>query len=76
MQEDALAAGDLLTVDEVAAILRVHAQTVRRWIAAGDLRAHRPGKRSMRIARRDLDRFLADSAGREQAPEALVVVAS
>lgn len=55
---------DLLTVEEVAAELRVHHSTVRRWIAGGALRAHRPGPRSMRVSRPDLARFLAESAAR------------
>jgi excisionase family DNA binding protein len=52
---------DLLTVHEVAAELRVHEATVRRWIEAGDLRAQRLGKRSIRIGRIELDRFIAAS---------------
>lgn len=47
----------LLTIDEVAERCRVSSRTVRRWIGAGDLPAHRLG-RQLRIAPNDLSAFL------------------
>jgi excisionase family DNA binding protein len=35
---------DLMTVPEVAATLRLHPQTIRRWIKAGTLPAARIGR--------------------------------
>jgi excisionase family DNA binding protein len=60
---------DLLTVEEAAGELRVHPQTIRRWIADGELPAHRPGPRTIRISRRDLNRFMANSAKRDESTE-------
>jgi excisionase family DNA binding protein len=48
----------LLTVAEVAEILRLNQQTIRNWIDAGSLPAVRLGRR-VRIKRSDLDRVLA-----------------
>lgn len=48
----------LLTVGEVAALMRVSNMTVYRLIRAGDLLAARVG-RSYRIRRRDLDAYLS-----------------
>jgi excisionase family DNA binding protein len=45
------------TIPEVAERLRVCTRTVRRWIKAGDLIAHRIG--GVRIAESDLRAFLA-----------------
>jgi len=47
----------LLTVAEVAEVLRLNQQTVRNWIDAGSLPAVRVGRR-VRIKRSDLDRIL------------------
>ena len=47
-----------LTVPEVADLLQVSERTVRRWISAKELPAHHIG-RSVRIARDDLDLFMA-----------------
>ena len=46
------------TIAEVAERLHVATRTVRRWIKAGDLIAHRPGA-VVRIAEADLRAFLA-----------------
>jgi excisionase family DNA binding protein len=46
------------TIQEVAELLVVSTRTVRRWIANGDLIAHRPGG-IIRIAEDDLRAFLA-----------------
>jgi excisionase family DNA binding protein len=55
--------GEFFTVAEIAAELKVSRGTVRTWIAAGALRASRPGVagrdgRVYRITRSDLDLFL------------------
>jgi excisionase family DNA binding protein len=47
----------LLTVAEVAELLRLNQQTVRNWIDAGSLPAIRVGRR-VRIKRSDLNRIL------------------
>ena len=44
---------EFVTVAEAAMLLRVAASTVRRWIRAGDVPAHRIGRR--RVARRRAD---------------------
>ena len=49
---------DLLTVREAAGELRISPMTVRRYIAAGKLRAVRAG-RAVRIERSALDAFLS-----------------
>ena len=46
-----------MTVEEVADELRVHAETVRQWIRAGELDAFDTG-RGYRISRTDLDDFI------------------
>lgn len=48
---------EYLTVDEVAAKLRVAPKTVRRWCASGQLRALRAG-RPWRIKSADLEIFM------------------
>jgi excisionase family DNA binding protein len=55
---------ELLTVAEVAAIVKVDKRTILRWIDAGKLPARRlPGRGRhgvlYRIARRDLEKFLS-----------------
>jgi excisionase family DNA binding protein len=52
----------LVTVDEVAQIVRCHPTTVRRAVAAGDLRVGHVGhgpKAQMRIAPADVARWIA-----------------
>jgi len=58
----------LLTVGEVAQIVRVSNMTVYRLIKAGQLGAIRVGK-NYRIRRRDLDRYLNDRAVRADGEE-------
>lgn len=56
-----------LTVHDVAEILKVDTETVRRWIKRGTLSALDLGSRKTgyRIARADLDQFIAEhDAGR------------
>ena len=47
----------MLTIAEAAETLRVSERTIRRWISAKSLTAHRFG-RTWRIARRDLEEHL------------------
>src|SRR5690242_7317515 len=48
---------EFLTVGDVAERLRVHPQTVRAWIARGDLRAIKI-RRTVRITQRDFQEML------------------
>ena len=49
-----------LTPDELARILNVHVNTVRRWEKKGLLKAYRVGPHgSRRFQREDIDKFLA-----------------
>jgi excisionase family DNA binding protein len=50
---------ELLTVAQVAAILKLNPQTIRNWIDSGTLPAVRIGDRRVRIKREDLDDFVA-----------------
>jgi excisionase family DNA binding protein len=53
--------GDMLTVREVARILHVHPNTLRRWSNDGRLRAYRITSRGdRRYKREDIARFLAE----------------
>jgi excisionase family DNA binding protein len=47
------------TIAEVGEILHVSTRSVRRWISAGELRAHRFGG-AVRISRTDLEIFVAN----------------
>jgi excisionase family DNA binding protein len=51
-------ANDVLTVAEVAALIRVDPATIRRWIISGDLPAMRVG-RGYRISEAALEEYLA-----------------
>ena len=48
----------LYSIKQIAQHCDVSTKTIRRWIDAGDLRAHRLG-RQMRIAQDDIAAFLA-----------------
>ncbi len=55
-----------LTVEEAAAIARVHEQSVRRWLRSGQLRGHLISRRAgYRIRASDLDRFLSGEGSGE-----------
>ena len=47
----------LLRVSEVARLLAVSDRTVRRWIQQGLLRSARLGNHTLRVERREVDRF-------------------
>jgi len=51
---------ELLTVEQVAAELQLHPDTVRRYIRERKLRAVRLSSTNMRIRRSELDRFLKE----------------
>ena len=52
----------MLTTQEVADLLHVHPNTVRKWSNNGLLRAYRVGsRRDRRFEPDEIDRFLADS---------------
>ena len=51
----------LLTVDEVAQVMRVSNMTVYRLIKSGQMAAIRVGK-NYRIRRRDVEKYLSDRA--------------
>ena len=67
-------ADELLTVDQVAHLLKVIPDTVRTWIQSGSLRASRPGTgtrpgRKYRVRRADLDAFVAASRSALPSPK-------
>ena len=47
------------TISEVARLLEVSDQSIRRWVKAGELRAYKP-KKEYRIAESDLEEFLKE----------------
>lgn len=49
------------TVEEVAELLHVHRQTVRKWYRAGKLDIVKLGARSVRVSEEALQRFLAEN---------------
>ena len=53
-------ADSLLTVDDIARILKLNPQTVRNWIDQGYLRAVRIG-RNVRVTRAEFDRLIEES---------------
>jgi excisionase family DNA binding protein len=58
----------LMTVAEIAAILKLNPQTVRNWIDAGTLPHLRIGERRVRVWRSDFQAFI--HAGESSAPPA------
>jgi len=56
---------ELWTIEEVATLLRVHPETVRRWVRSGRMQAVRLGdgpKAPIRIDQAEVDRFSGASA--------------
>src|SRR4029079_6660934 len=67
---------ELLTVEQVAQLLKVIPDTVRTWIQSGALRASRPGNgtrpgRKYRVRRADLEAFVAASQRLPAPPKAV-----
>ena len=57
----------LYTVEEIAALLNVHPETVRKWIKSGELKAIRlGGPAGYRIAQSAYDQFLRERQEPEQ----------
>lgn len=54
--------GEFLTVEEVAAICRVHPKTVRGWAHLGSLNSFLVGQKRL-VRRSDLDAYLATCEG-------------
>jgi excisionase family DNA binding protein len=49
------------TVEEIVVMLKIHEQTVRRWIREGQLQAVMLGRKAgYRVRARDLEAFLAE----------------
>ena len=72
---------ELLTVEQVAQLLKVIPDTVRTWIQSGALRASRPGDgtrpgRKYRVRRGDLDAFIAASERAPARPEVVAMAES
>ena len=61
------------SIKEVADTLSVNERTIRRWISAGDLSAHRVG-RQWRISLQDIEAFLSARYSRADAMSAKVLV--
>ncbi len=49
---------DILTIDDVAKILKVNKRTVYRWVETGDLKVARIGRKTYRVFESDLKKFL------------------
>jgi excisionase family DNA binding protein len=61
----------LLTDRDVAALLLVQPDTVRRWAAAGQLPSVRLGGRLLRFRAEDVERWIDEYAHREQPADSL-----
>ena len=57
----------MLTIHEVAALLKVKESTVRSWVRDGSLRAVKFG-RDWRVAQKDLEAFVESHANRSETP--------
>ena len=49
---------DILTIEEVARVLKVNKRTVYRWIESGDLKAARIGRKTYRVFESDVRKFI------------------
>lgn len=49
---------DILTIEEVAKILKVSKRTVYRWIDSGNLKVARIGRKTYRVFESDLRKFI------------------
>ncbi len=62
--------GPMLTIREVAQLLHIHSNTLRRWADQGIIRAYRITRRGdRRFRREDIARFLADLNANENNKE-------
>ena len=50
----------ILTLEEVAKIMKVSQKTVYRWISAKKLRAAKIGRKTYRVLEKDLIKFIND----------------
>jgi excisionase family DNA binding protein len=67
----------LLTVKEVAFILHVHANTVRRWSDSGLLKTYRISSRGdRRFKKEDIDQFLVRSGAHETKDRSMMKIDS
>jgi excisionase family DNA binding protein len=53
---------EYLTPEEIAVKLKVHEDTIRRWLRTGELRGIKIGKRQWRVRKDDLEAYLAGQA--------------
>jgi len=53
-------ADELLTIDEVAAELKLHSETIRRYIREKKLKPTRVGGTAIRLRRSELGRFISE----------------
>jgi len=53
-----LKSDDILTIEDVAKVLKVSKRTVYRWIETGELRVARIGRKTYRVFESDLKKFL------------------
>ncbi len=64
--------GPLLTAREVAQLLHIHSNTLRRWADQGIIKAYRITRRGdRRFRRKDIARFLAELNANESNKEKL-----
>jgi excisionase family DNA binding protein len=49
---------DILTIEEVAKVLKVSKRTVYRWIETGELKVARIGRKTYRVFESDLRKFI------------------
>jgi excisionase family DNA binding protein len=62
---------ELMTVSEIATILKLNPQTIRNWIEAGTVPCVRLGQRRVRVFRSDFNQLIENSAtGRRTTPSA------
>jgi excisionase family DNA binding protein len=59
-REGYILADELLTIDEVAAVLKLHPDTIRRYIREKKLKSTRVGSTAIRVRRSELDRFIRE----------------
>lgn len=48
---------EMLTIDEVSAVLRVHPETLRRFIREGKINAYKIGRRKL-ISKEEMEKFI------------------